>query len=204
MRKTRGLLLFAALLAAAACRPHAPAVAPGPAASIRDTDFRNFQYVHQRVTMRLADGAQPEVRRNGIVREEGYYLDSIAYADVTGDGREEAVVTIEELTGGSAIPHWVFVYGDGERNPQLLWSFETGDRAYGGLKDVYADGGKLVVELYGRDRLPSEPESLHRDDGTSRGMCCPSLFTRSRYAWNGRAFVLDGAEVLPYEPEGRE
>ena len=195
MRHTRAVFI-AALMTVAACQP--PAGAPGPAASIRDTDFRNFQHVHGGTTMRLADGAQPEVRRNGIVREEGYYLDSIAYADVTGDGREEAVVTIEEMTGGSAIPHWVFVYGEGGRR---LWSFETGDRAYGGLKDVYADDGKLVVELYGRDKLPSEPESLHRDDGTSRGLCCPTLFTRSRYAWNGRAFVLDGVEILPYDPE---
>jgi hypothetical protein len=57
-----------------------------------------------------------------------------------------------------------------------------------------------VVELYGKDRVPSDPESLEGSDGTAQGLCCPTLFTRSRYGWNGRAFVLDRAEVLPLEP----
>lgn len=195
---TRRLLLLGALLATA-CQPAVPSDLPGPAASIRETDFRNFRHVHPGTAIRLADGAQPEVRRNGIVRESGYYLDSIAYADVTGDGGEEAVVIIAELTGGSATPHWIFVYGGGDRSPRLLWSFQTGDRATGGLKEVYAADGRLVVELYGKDRVPSDPESLEGSDGTAQGLCCPTLFTRSRYGWNGRAFVLDGAEVLPLQ-----
>jgi hypothetical protein len=135
MRNTGRLLLLAAL-AATACQPAVPGDLPGPAASVRETDFRNFRYAHPGTAIRLVDGAQPEVRRNGIVSESGYYLDSIAYADVTGDGGEEAVVIIEELTGGSATPHWVFIYGNGEGRSRLLWSFQTGDRATGGLKEV--------------------------------------------------------------------
>jgi hypothetical protein len=193
----REFLLLAPLLLAIACQPAVPADMPGPAASIREADFRNFRHVDQRIAIRLADGAQPEVRQNGIVQKEGYYIDTVTYADVTGDGREEALVLIEELTGGSATPHWVFIYADGARGPRRLWSFQTGDRATGGLKDVYAADGRLVVELYGKDRVPSDPGSLEGSDGTAQGLCCPTLFTRSRYTWDGRAFVLDGAEVLP-------
>ena len=47
-----------------------------------------------------------------------------------------------------------------------------------------------VVELYGKDRVPSDPESLKGNDGTAQGLCCPTLFTRSRYGWNGRSTDL--------------
>lgn len=172
--------------------------------SIRDADFRNFRYEFQGTSWTLRDSAQQEVGDNGIVEEMGYYLDDVLYGDVTGDGSEDAIVIVEGVTGGSAVPHWVFVYAAGPRGPRRLWSFETGDRAAGGLKDVYARDGMLVVELYGQEKIPSDPESLYRDDGTDSPACCPSMFTRSRYAWNGRRFQLHRApEVLPYDPESQ-
>ena len=197
MRALRLLLL--PLVFAAAC--HRPAPAPGTAASIRDTDFSNFRYPYGRAGWTLRDSAQEPVRENGIVTEEGYLLDRVVYGDVTGDGREEALVVVEGITGGSAVPHWVFAYTAGDRVPRRLWAFETGDRAAGGLKDVYARDGMLVVELYGQDKLPTRPETLTADDGTGSPACCPTRFTRSRYAWNGRRFALHGTpEVLPYDP----
>ncbi|HEX6373328.1 MAG TPA: hypothetical protein VF006_30675 [Longimicrobium sp.] len=194
------MVLLAALPSAASCGGSAPA--PGAAASIRGTDFSNFRYHFQRTTIALRDSAQEPVRRNGIIHESGYLLDGVVYGDVTGDGVEDAVVVVEEVTGGSAVPNRVFVYQAGADGPRRLWSFETGDRAAGGFKDVYVRDGVLVVELYGRDKVPSDPASLHRDDGTGSPACCPTMFTRSRYQWNGRAFVPRGApEVLPYDPQ---
>jgi hypothetical protein len=190
------LLALAAALLSAACDPAPPA--PGPATSIRDTDFSNFRFDFQRTSWTLRDSAQEPVRENGIVKQDGYLLDDVVYGDVTGDGVEEALVVVGGVTGGSAVPHWVFVYGAG---PRPLWSFETGDRSAGGLKEVYADGGMLVVELYGRNQVPGDPESLGADDGSNTPACCPDSFTRTRYAWDGRAFVPRGApEVLPYDP----
>ncbi len=196
MRALR-LLLLPALLAG--CHQAAPA--PAPAASIRDTDFANFHSRAGRDAWTLRDSAQEPVRENGIVSEAGYLLDRLVYGDVTGDGREDAIVVVEGLTGGSAVPHWVFAYTAGGRAPRRLWAFQTGDRAAGGLKDVYARDGMLVVELFGQDKLPTRPRTLTRDDGTGSPACCPTRFTRSRYAWTGRRFALHGTpEVLAYDP----
>jgi hypothetical protein len=190
-------LLLAALLPAAACQRQ-PAPAPGTSVSVRETDFANFRYPFGRARWTLQDSLQEPVRENGIVREDGYLLDRVVYGDVTGDGREDALVVVGGITGGSAVPHYVFAYADG---PRRLWAFETGDRAAGGLKDVYARDGMLVVELFGQDKLPTRPETLTADDGTGTPACCPTRFTRSRYGWNGRRFELRGTpEVLPYDP----
>lgn len=196
-------LLLAALVAAVSCQPEAPEPAPGLPVSIRDADFRNFSYAFRGATWTLRDSAQQAVRNeNEIVEEMGYLLDEVIYGDVTGDGGEDAVVVVEGVTGGSAVPHWVFVYTAGAPSPRQLWAFETGDRSAGGLKGVSVQHGKLVVELYGKDKIPSDPESLWRDDGTNSPSCCPTMFTRSVYAWNGRGFQLHGApEVLPYDPQ---
>jgi hypothetical protein len=199
MRTRRLLPLLAAALLLSACHRSAPAT--GPAPSIRHADFANFQYRVGRTRWTLRDSAQAEVRRNGIVTEDGYLLDRVVYGDVTGDGREDALVIVEGVTGGSAVPHWVFAYAAGPRGPRRLWAFETGDRAAGGLKDVYARDGMLVVELYGQDKLPTRPRHLTADDGTGSPACCPTRFTRSLYAWKGRRFGLHGTpEVLPYDP----
>lgn len=190
-------LVLAAALLSAACEPSAPA--PDPAASLRETDFSNFRYEHQRTSWTLRDSAQEPVRENGIIKQPGYLLDEVVYGDVTGDGVEDAVVVVEEVTGGSAVPDWVFVYGAG---PRPLWSFQTGDRAAGGLKEVRAEGGMLVVELFGTGKVPGDRERLSAPDGTDSPACCPRTFTRSRHAWNGSEFVPHGApEVLPFERE---
>lgn len=60
----------------------------------------------------------------------------------------------------------------------------------------------LVVELLGKGKVPHDPVTYGAEDDTAMGACCPSMFTRSRYTWNGRAFVPRAApEVLPYDPD---
>jgi len=192
------VLLLLAPAGTAACQRTSPSAQPSPAAaaSVRETDFRNFRYAFGETSWTLVNGGQPDAGEE----ELRYELDHVSYGDVTGDGREEAVVTITAETGGTMRPHWIFVYGAGARGPELLWSFESGDRAAGGLKSVYAEGGMLVVELLGKGKVPHDPATYGAEDDTAMGACCPSTFTRSHYRWNGRAFVPRGApEVLPYD-----
>ena len=68
----------------------------------------------------------------------------ISYGDVTKDGVEEAMVVLPIETQGSAIPYYVYVFTMENGKPKLLWDFEAGDRADGGLRQVYADNGQLV------------------------------------------------------------
>jgi hypothetical protein len=203
------VLLLLGTTGTAACQGTSPPARPSPAAaagepagaagaSIRETDFRNFRYAFGEASWTLVNGTQPDAGEE----ELRYELAHVSYGDVTGDAREEALVTITAETGGTMRPHWVFVYGAGARGPELLWSFESGDRAAGGLKRVSADAGTLIVELLGKNMIPSDPETFGAEDDTAQGACCPSMFTRTRYAWNGRAFVLRGPpEVHPYDPE---
>lgn len=97
---------------------------------------------------------------------------------------------------GSAIPYYVYIFRMENREPKLIWAFETGDRADGGLRQVYADNGQLVIELFGRDRVIGG--KLYIGD---EALCCPSSFTRTRYKWTGKDFQQIGKEVLA-NPKG--
>ena len=119
------------------------------------------------------------------------------YGDVTGDGIEEAMMMLGIESRGSAIPEIVYIFGLKNRKPILLWSFETGDRADGGLRQVYADHGNLIVELFGKDRVLGK--DLYRGD---EGLCCPSSFTRARYEWRGSKFRLKGIPEVLANPAG--
>ena len=114
---------------------------------------------------------------------------------MTGDGEDEAVVILKIETGGSAIPQIVYVFTWKDGKPELIWPFRTGDRADGGLKDVRAENGTFVVELYGQDRfLLGQTETGKIGDDVEQ-LCCPTNFTRSFYKWNGRNFLIQGKRL---------
>jgi hypothetical protein len=115
-------------------------------------------------------------------------LIGITYGDLTNDNSEEAIVILDvTVKGGSASPNIVYLYSkvDGEA-PRLLWAFSTGDRKDGGLRRVYSDKGKLVVELYGKNKIIGT--DLYSDDGTQAETPFPYYYTRVRYVWSGSAF----------------
>ena len=99
--------------------------------------------------------------------------------DVTGDGEDEAVVILKIETGGSAIPQLVYVFTWKDGKPELIWPFRTGDRADGGLKDVRAENGQLVIELYGQDRFILGQTETGKITDDREQLCCPTYFTRS-------------------------
>lgn len=113
------------------------------------------------------------------------------YMDVTGDGQDEAFVILKIETTGSAIPQIVYVFTWKDGQPELIWYFGTGDRADGGLKDLRAENGSLVVELYGQDRFLLGETETHKITGDEEQLCCPTYFTRTTYKWSGKNFLLD-------------
>jgi hypothetical protein len=117
------------------------------------------------------------------------------FFDVTSDGEDEAFVIIKIETTGSAVPQIVYVYTWKQDKPELIWYFRTGDRADGGLKDIRAENGELVLELYGQDRfLLGEAETSKITDDYEQ-ICCPTYFTRSFYKWNGKNFQMQGKRL---------
>jgi hypothetical protein len=125
------------------------------------------------------------------------YLD---YGDVTGDGDEEAFAVLPIETRGTAIPHHVYIYSFQGRVLTLLWDFETCDRADGGLRKIYAENTRLVVELYGRDKRLGT--NLCADDRTGTEQPYPYLVTRSRFSWINGKFQLEGSPETFSDSDG--
>lgn len=167
---------------------------------IRLVDFANFRY---QWVSNLGDTKQSFALEHGEYagseRDVPMSIRSIAYGDVTGDGIDEAMVVLSVVvSGGTARPHVVYVYTLHNKDPKLLWAFSAGDRADGGLRQVYAASGELVVELYGKGRIVGR-ESNNIED--QLGVCCPKFFTRAHYQWRDKGFLLKGEEVIVPQSE---
>ncbi|HMJ09286.1 MAG TPA: hypothetical protein VK468_09795 [Pyrinomonadaceae bacterium] len=117
------------------------------------------------------------------------------FFDVTGDGQDEAFVVLKVETTGSAIPQIVYVYTWKDDKPELIWPIRTGDRADGGLKDLRGENGELVIELYGQDRFVLGDTETSKITDDEEQLCCPTYFTRSRYKWNGKDFLMQGKRL---------
>jgi len=187
-------------------------------------DFRNYTYRLPRgwqnpdgtAEITLVNGRVAAVQRNvaedmadeekAAARAErriGMSYVTTKYLDATGDGEDEAVVILKVETGGAAIPQIVHIFGWKDGKPELLWPFRTGDRADGGLKDIRAENGELVVELFGQDRFLLGQTETGRITGDEEQLCCPTYFTRTRYKWNGNAFVMDRKRLTYFIPNKR-
>lgn len=125
-------------------------------------------------------------------------LVSTKYADVTQDGEEEAMIELYAELGGNSSYTDVFIYTLLHGRPTLLWKFMTGDRADGGLRQIYSEDGELLIELYGVGTVVGRQLESNEDVGS----CCPKHYTRSRYKWNGKSFKQDGKEEVLPNPSG--
>jgi hypothetical protein len=156
--------------------------------SIRSIDFANFTYPYdclggKRKSFSLLNGKDPK-----SVDVVPMRLSFISYGDITGDSVDEAMVVLSApFTGGTMRLNCVYVYTLQNEHPKLLWSFSTGDRADGGLRQVYGENGKLVVERY--------------KSTANSGDCCAPLFTRARYEWQGNRFRQTGKEETLPNPD---
>lgn len=160
-------------------------------------DFKNHTYPFPRgwqdndsKEFKLDDGVRP-VSKEKI----GISYVTTLYGDATGDGEAEAFIILKIDTGGSAIPQIVYVYTWKEGTPELIWSFRTGDRADGGLKNIWAENGTVVIELYGQDRYVLGDSETMKITGDEEQISFPTYFTSSRYRWNGNVFRLEGKRL---------
>jgi hypothetical protein len=159
------------------------------ASPIRAIDFERLEYPRYR----LPSGTAITLRPGETAPAH------ISFGDVTGDAVEEALVVLGERTRGTAVLHHVYVFGLVERESKLLWDFETCDRADGGLRQVYARGGRLVVELYGRGKVLGT--NLCRDDGTRKEDPYPYAVTRTEFEWINGSFQQVSEMEFSADPE---
>lgn len=171
------------------------------ASPIGKFDFKNFTYPLPRgwqdrdgKEAELVDGKRPIVKSD---EEQQIGLSFVAtkFFDATGDGQDEAIVILKINTGGGAIPQIVYIFEWKTDKPELVWMFRTGDRADGGLKNIFLENGETVVELFGQDRFILGEIETGKITGDEEQLCCPTHFTRNRYKFNGKDFLLQGKRL---------
>lgn len=106
----------------------------------------------------------------------------IVYADLTGDGIEEAVVPIT-LGGRAGQAGFVVLKLDAGSVGNVKGIFSELASPGTGQVSLAVDGGRLV-ESQGVPG-PDDPE------------CCPSELRVTTFAWNGTALVVESSETIP-------
>jgi len=182
-------LIFGVVILASAVSVHAQK-------SIRAVDFKNFSYPlsshllgHARLQwLDTSPGGSIKGRSvrlvNGITGKHaagspGFTLQPVEYADVTGDGKEEAIVVLRYDSGPAQNVEYVYIYALADGHPKLLAYCHAGGGTNLGLHKAYGEQGQLVIEMLDRLSVP--------------GNCCAPGFVRMRYKWRDGGFQISGA-----------
>jgi hypothetical protein len=111
---------------------------------------------------------------------------SVLYADLTGDGRDDAVVPI--ASGGTLGNLAFLVLTMKGGNPTAILT-AVRDRASPGGIAMSIEDGKLVKTIgkYG----PEDPR------------CCPSVLVKTTYRWDGSALQVESEREVS-QPSGKQ
>ena len=159
----------------------------GPGHSIAAVDFRYFTY-------ELSPGTEDDDPETVTVVDGSYTSDEgldslyfevtdVDYADLDGDGEDEAAVSIYYETGGTGrfsdveIFRWSPTDGDAVR----VTSDGIGDRGDGGLVDVAVDANNAVGAAL-----------LVQRNVDSEGACCPTVIEERALRLGGDQLVTVG------------
>lgn len=174
-----------------------PAISSAQSAQqIRTVDFKNFTYpVCPNIGRNVLPGTKSiSLTNGGLEVSEGdfgneepidFSLSNVAYYDLTGDGKEEAIVTLTEFLFPQGSSNCTFIYAWEEATPHMIQQYEFGSGARGGLRRISVTDSELIIEQYESDRLTA--------------YCCPEKFIRSSYKWDGKQFQLLKKESLKNE-----
>src|SRR5688500_3148193 len=156
-------------------------------AEIRSVDFKNFTYLahclaEEPSEVTVKDGEFLEEKQmDGYVDRFSFTVFDVAYGDLTGDRKDEAIVLTVCNTGGTGNFSEGFVYSMKGRKPDLIARIPGGDRADGGLRTTRVEDGLLIVES--------------NETGPEGGSCCPQIIVTTRYKVAGGRIVQSGKET---------
>ena len=168
----------AAVAPAVAPTPASPAMPPAPAlpprttpSPVRGVDWQAFH---------AAQDGPPDPD----LMDPGTDYGEPTFADVTGDGWDEAIFVEVWFSGASSMSTLVSVYSmlPGEHRPRQIHTFGSDPR-------FELNGGDTRVDLRTADAngLVLTRAVFTEDDA----MCCPSSRRIETWRWNGRTFVED-------------
>lgn len=166
------------------------AQAPPAVSNIRQFDLKNFTYrvKHadgQAMAVRLSNGSHVERERNGTITFSTG-VSHLAYGDLTGDGRDEAVVVLTSSEGGSGYGSQGFIYTLQSGHPSLLTEFDGGAREDATL-GARIENGLLIVD---------RGEFLEGD-----APCCPVHYRSHSYRWDGSRLIEVGRSYIKTKTE---
>jgi hypothetical protein len=130
--------------------------------TVHDVDFKSLSYDWDaaetwpdHLEWLKISGSQVELR-NGKWRDgergapaiSGLTLESVDYGDLTGDGKDEALVVLRYDTGGTQFYYYVYIFTVQNEQVQLIGYFRSGDRSAAGLYAASIQSSDLIVELY--------------------------------------------------------
>lgn len=170
--------------------------------SIRTVDFRNFTYDWYPAWADVPNADRKIILKNGSMElgvhygkepREFFLTDrgensGVKYGDLSGDGKEEAVVVLGVITSGSARPNIVFVFGMSGDTPKIWWVRETGDRADHGYHNASIRNGQLLLETY-------KPRAEKFQTSNS------DTYIRDYYKWTGVEFKKIQTQEIPVDPQ---
>lgn len=160
--------------------------------NIRRVDFKNFTYFALCGASAEKDAWKATVKKATIKNTKligdvykpidenlpAYFdIGKIIYGDLTGDEREEAVITSDCNTGGTGQFTEGYIYTLKGGKPVLLSRIVGGDRGFGGLVNVRINRRFLFVE---------------RNDEEGAANCCATHTLTTKFRWNGKKFVAVG------------
>ena len=148
---------------------------------IRKVDFKNFTFkaycageAPEIVTVKNGEFSK-ETPMDGFIDRFYFNVNSVSYGDLTGDGRDEAVVLTVCNTGGTGNFSEGFIYSVEAEKPKLVNRIAGGDRAYGGLRSASIANGLLTIES--------------NDPGELGASCCPESIITNQYRLRGGKLV---------------
>jgi hypothetical protein len=144
---------------------------PDAPSDLHAVDFRNYVYSRlDGVRVRVRDGEWRLPIAEDALSAEALGVDDVAFGDLTGDGRDEAVVSLSESSGGTGRFTFANVYTPGTPSPRRVGRIPSGDRADGGLAGVRIVSGRIEVDRIGHDRGGAmDPEWVETEVWSLRG-----------------------------------
>jgi hypothetical protein len=121
----------------------------------------------------LADAKTTSAIKSLLSTRGGFVAPDLTFGDLTGDGRSDAIVTVD--TGGVAGAVAVYVFStDGQAADSPLRAVYRSQRLYRASTEV--SGNTLIIRT---------PAYARGDD-----ICCPAKTVQRTYAWNAHDKTL--------------
>lgn len=172
----------------------------------REIDFNNFSYriswKHRIVALK---NGRAEYFQDKYLGNAWFELRNVEFADLTGDGRADAIVDLLWVSCGGSCDggSYLFYFYSFERGKvNLLSRIESGSLAYGecGLKTFMLVRNKLTLETFHVCRFDGTSINVandpHPNPEARTGKFTADKFTRFRLEFRRSRFVLNKREIL--------